>query len=959
MLTFLRSVLPASGNYVLSIQTINADGSDWLKNYHAATIEELEQEALRFDAFPNKTVFYALGNFKDNIHDDGKVGRTQAESHAFKTLAFDVDPKDKHNNVLYADQRTMVKTTLETCSKIGLPEPMFVSSGNGVHCYFPLNVEIPRGIWTRISVALRDALLATGMQLDTSKVCDASMVLRPIGTHNKKKSGVKQVKLLSKTVPTYDPLVLEDVLTKFLKTAGVVSKPSKGKKPGKKSAVADAILSSNFPPADSALIESKCMQINLIAQSGGNVQEPLWRLALGVAKSCIDVNLTAVRWSDKHPTFTHKKMQEKLDMWQGTAPGCDKFAAEDSAPCKNCQYKGKVANPAQLGVVIVSDTVVAPIPPSARGFAPPKGYKAKSDKLYFIDADDNAHFVSDYLLFPSGRFKDKHTGKSMAVVEAQLPLEGWVTFELPMDTLAKAGEFSLWLLNHQLFVHNDGVLLAMRKYMLTYMQELQQECESDQMSNSFGWVDDKCEEFVLGTRLITAGATGVVRLGPMAAEFGQAMMPKGDRDEWIKKTAMFNEPGMQLHGLAFLMSVGSPLMVGSGGLKSVLVNLYSKDSGTGKSTTGLFANSAYGSPDRLKMTTEDTENSLFKSMGVYGNLPIYIDEITEACKVPGKLGKIAYYVTQGRERTRMTKEGGFQERVEWESISTSSSNQDIYTSLGESTSYEGQSMRILQLTVGHTPLFPKVDHNTFGYEMALFLSRNYGIIGEEFVRGIIQNGGPHAIYAAAAKFFKSRYDFSFTGKERFWQGAMTIAYATGRLMKMLGLSLVDYDSCIRAGLMTIKALRKEFVEEKLDCFDTLGLYIGEHSHKTVIYKRNTNKNTGLVDQPHPHEAVARIEAVTTNNNPFVSGRLYINQVHFNNWCRDTGIDRKGVLHDLQMVGVTVHKDRRVSLMRGTTIPTPAVRVLEIEMTHPRFISVLQQNDLGVIPTDHLKLVGVA
>jgi hypothetical protein len=240
--------------------------------------------------------------------------------------------------------------------------------------------------------------------------------------------------------------------------------------------------------------------------------------------------------------------------------------------------------------------------------------------------------------------------------------------------------------------------------------------------------------------------------------------------------------------------------------------------------------------------------------------------------------------------------------------------------------------------------------------MAHFLNRNHGLIGEEFVRGIMENGGPVTLFAKAMEAFKQRYDFSFLGKERYWQSAMVIAYLTGRLMKKLGLGVVDYDACIRAGLDSIKALRRELSDEKLDCFDALGLYMGEHASKTVVFRHNAGKAEGTVMAPYPYDPVARIEAKCTNTTDFVSGRLFINQVHFNEWCHERGLDRKSLVAQLQIHGVKVHKDRRIALTRGTDKPLPAVRVFEIELVHQRFVSIMKQSDLGIVNTGQIALV---
>ena len=66
----------------------------------------------------------------------------------------------------------------------------------------------------------------------------------------------------------FDPYVLFERILKLAKRAG-----SRGS--GKRvSAVADAVMSVEYPPAKSEDIEAKCPQITAIAACGGNVEEP-------------------------------------------------------------------------------------------------------------------------------------------------------------------------------------------------------------------------------------------------------------------------------------------------------------------------------------------------------------------------------------------------------------------------------------------------------------------------------------------------------------------------------------------------------------------------------------------------------------------------------------------------------------------------------------------------------------
>ena len=941
MINFLSAVLPGQGNYVLHVSNPNRHGvGQWHKNYHAATLLDMEQQAIQLDQDPVQSVFYALGSFRDNIHPN-KVGRTQAEAFMFKTLAFDVDPKDSKQNVVYSTQKDMARAALEACAKIGLPEPVFVSSGNGLHCYYPLTQEITKASWVHISTMLRDSLIATGMVLDVSKICDPSMVLRPPGTHNKKQSGVRDVKVLS-PVTMFNPLDLATILKAFAKpaSAGPGASRARGASP-----IIDAILESDFPPSDSALVEKNCPQVSHVVASGGKVGYNLWRLTLGLAKHCIDGRTVAHKWSAGDPRYTAKETDEKYDGWNTSATTCKAFERENPSQCATCPHRGNITSPVQLGVPDVGTVVVTTAGVTPRA---PKGYVYHGDKI-FRKVSDEAVFVSDYMLFPSNRYKDEETGKTICLAECKLPREGWRTYELPMDVLASTADFQLWMINQQLFVHNKNSVDEVRRYMLTYLQELQQDSESDLMVGTFGWTDDECTSFVLGDKAIERTVTKEVRLSRSAADFTSVLVPRGDRTKWSEASAMYNEPGMQLFGLAFLMSAGSPLMVGSG-LKSVLVNMYSQHTGTGKTSTGLFASSMYGNPAKLMMTVQDTDNALFKSMGVYGNLPVYIDEITKIEKdKAGRLSAIVYFITQGREKRRMNKVGGFQESVEWESITLASSNDDMYALLNSQMSFEGESMRILQFNVPDTPLF-KGAGSTFGYQLSMFLQRNYGLTGEDFIRAVLTLGGPQAVYAKARARFDTKFGFVFTGGERFWQAAFIVAYATGLILNQLGITKIDIDACVEAGLAEVRRLRRDLTDGHMDCFDVVGQYLQEHSAVTAMLKQNTTtRGEGRVTAPYPREAVARVEIICDNKTPFISGKMFMNQVHFNTWCHERGVDRKGVFTELHSHGVVTHKDRRISLMRGTDKSLPAVRVYELDMKHARFSSIMTQNDQGVSP----------
>lgn len=949
MQDFFARILPDTGYYVLTIGTPKQDGSggQWFRNYRYSTKSDLEAAAVTFDN-RGQTVFYALGAFQDNLDVDPvterqKITRLAAQAKTFRAFGFDIDLSKKTPQgevVLYADQRAAISAMLAACQILNLPAPLFVSSGRGVHCYYPLTHDISTLQWRRASEALRAAFLDAGMEFDTSKICDPAMVLRPVGTHNRK--GGQQLPVAwfpNQPATVFDPVQLIGLI---LKATGK-TKLATGGSPRRASAVADAILNTDFPPATPADVESRCPQVAAVAAAAGNVAEPLWYAVLGIAAYCEDSENTAIRWSNGHPTFNRAATLRKMEQWKAKSgpTTCAHFEKIDPALCASCPHKGRIGSPVQL-----STTGATTIQVAEHTLRLPKNYIERGGRLFKVFEDELIP-ACDYLMFPSRRYKDEHSGKSMCLLEVKLPREGWKTLELPMD-VAGGGlkEFSVWAVNHQLFIHSEVMLKNTRHYIMTYLQELQLETESEVLCSTFGWYDDSHDSFVLGERHIRPKITETVRLGDTASQFATIYSPHGELAKWSSATALFELPELEHHGLVFLMGMGSPLMAGTG-LKSVLVNMYSPESGTGKSTTGCFINSVYGHPERTKLTVEDTQNATFKSMGVYGNLPVYIDEITTI--EAKQLGKVIYFMTQGREKKRMTKSGGFQESAEWENISLSSSNRDLYDILTDRMSNDGESMRILQFPFVRNRAFSSASPN-YGLQVNRLLAANYGVAGEPFLRSVMLLGGPHAVIDRATNKFEKEFKFIFTGKERFWKAATVIAYATGEIGKATGLLQFDHKRCIAKGLEYIESLRKDMDDARLDCFDIIGTYLSEHMGKVVVWGNNLTAKRSFFRDPVPtHEVVARVEYDFNESSPFVSGALFLNQVHFGRWCSDRGVDRNGVFAQFAQFGVRFSKDRRLSLMRGTNNPLPAVRACEINMQHPRWIDVLQQSAIGAAP----------
>src|SRR5690606_18969875 len=83
-----------------------------------------------------------------------------------------------------------------------LPKPYLVSSGGGIHVYWPLTTAVDRQTWLGTAVALKALTKQFEFRVDQSRTADSASVLRPIGTANWKTGSPRKVELMAEGVVT-------------------------------------------------------------------------------------------------------------------------------------------------------------------------------------------------------------------------------------------------------------------------------------------------------------------------------------------------------------------------------------------------------------------------------------------------------------------------------------------------------------------------------------------------------------------------------------------------------------------------------------------------------------------------------------------------------------------------------------------------------------------------------------
>jgi hypothetical protein len=961
--SFLERVTASIGNYVLTVH--KRPPPDAPKNnrgmvWNWATYDNLDDfiSDMQFvDSKPDLTAYFAVGTHINNTElqptGRNKVLRTQATSHAFKALCFDLDVGEK---TPYATAKDGVAALLPALRAFNMPDPMLVKSGRGVHCYWPLTKSISSKNWVKLSTALRNALATHGMVIDWSKIHDSSMVLRPVGSHHKKDPlNWREVKVVADS-PDFDVLELAAILKPFASAV-----PDKPTKPAEKrtSAMLEAVLGNKeFPPVNLDQVAESCLQVRALLASGGvtdatgqDVLEPLWRTSLGLAKYTEEPNLAVIRIAGKHRDFDLQASLDKMYQWQGTGPAtCAAFERVCPSGCAGCPHKGTITTPAALTRGEATVTIAAaeadaedeelrlPWPYLAKGgkiyreFTNTKKDKDASGKSVEVEFKDT-ELVCPYLMWPVARYSDDEKGTALAMVRVKYPVDGVKEFEVPLGVLAAGGaELQKLFGNRQILLTNEELLRRTRSYLMTYLQDIQASIDTSYIYDSMGWQKDGA--FLCGSTLLGSKVTDFKTAG-VAKSLKLYVHPQGDRQTWVDAMSIFGKPEALLHGFFALTGWGGVGMQGST-IDSVLFNMFSPESGAGKTVTQAAICSAWGFYPKLFLYPADTDNSLYKSFGAMNSLTPNIDEITTISVE--RLSDTLYQIPQGREKLRMNSATEIREAATWKTPVISSSNKDLYAIVDSALGAQAQKMRLFQGYFPVTGLFAAE-----GAKLIRILQDNYGHATPEIVQAIIERGGVSKVYAEAEIRLSEKYGFVFEGPERHIKAGFVCAEIAGDIMTTLGLITFDYTVNMKRGWEELLRIRQGVLTNTSDVFDTLGEFLHEHNAYIVEYKENKDvaNSKGSVRLPAPDTAVARVEIAVTAKDPVVGGRILIAKPLFKKWLAKKGGDLTKFIVDLQAEGALQSESERISMFKGCDKSNPGqVYCIVVDVMHPRIRAVL-------------------
>ena len=172
-LDFLKHVLPPEGDHWYVAAIFRGGRVNHLWHRERPALASCLIEADRSGA----TAYHACGVYR--ARDGGRTAKNSGGASSFWT---DIDAGEGKQ---FDTADSAHDGLVDFCSAVGLPRPLSVCSGFGVHAYWPLDVVLDPETWKRYASGLAALLRRHGIKHE--RTTDIASVLRPPGTHNRKR----------------------------------------------------------------------------------------------------------------------------------------------------------------------------------------------------------------------------------------------------------------------------------------------------------------------------------------------------------------------------------------------------------------------------------------------------------------------------------------------------------------------------------------------------------------------------------------------------------------------------------------------------------------------------------------------------------------------------------------------------------------------------------------------------
>ena len=943
-LDFLRAVCPPSGFYCIA--TPYQTGG--MKHSVFEKIEDAAACAVAQSAHTN--VYFAIHALRkervwNQKHHKDAAGqwvadwsvRLQTNARTARAFFFDLDVGTDATKK-YATQLDALAALKLFVAATGLPTPMIVSSGGGLHVYWLIDEELDsQSVWLTQARWLKQLAAHHGLKADPARTTDSASVLRVAGTLNHKGGAKKPVKVVVTGVltPAAD---FEQILVSALQNVNVTPiKPILA-------APASGLVSNlekpewdKAAPSLKALVDA-CPQTKRIILERAVNSEPEWKFGIvGNVKFVENGSDLVHKISSGYAGYSQGETDAYLGRWPGGPVSCKKLcdvvSAEHQNICKGCRFYSQDSYPVHVAEQVeqmpplliqevVDDVIVTREVPE-----PPAPYKRiKPHGIGVLKEDDKGKTYIEpiyrYDLYPVDRASNVKHETEQQFWRAHLPHDTVRDFAVDAGTFVDERSLQSRLAHIGIYTSN---FKALRSYMSAYIQELQSKTPVSEQFNHLGWVAGNTKFVMPGKIFQSDGKSVQASLGPAATSSSKFVNTKGDIDEQVRLLHFYDDQRYVAHQAYIMSSLGS-LLLHMVGYQGLIVNA-TGDTGASKSTALYTAASFFGPPRKYTMsgmTEGSTANARNLRREVLSNLPMCIDEITMFAADAAR--EMALGSSQQGGKIRLKQDGSEREAVndERSQIMLTTSNKSLHGMIANNNAAgTAAAVRVIELR------FNRLDVHK-GWEADEYLagiSENYGWIGQRFIQVVTANYDKVKKRCIAVS-KELAIAAGMKPYERFF-----FADAACKLVALeicVVLKFVVWSAALMRQWLLTKSLplmRGMIAEEEsmASPVNVLTNYFESINGNMVWYDTTKPGNLQALDGPRG-QLLAHYE-----RGP---GRMYILRDAFRRWCEKNSIYMTDTLNALHASGVVLSPATRHTLGVGTGVAKARSMCVLVDMNHP-------------------------
>ena len=992
---FLRAIWPSSGNFCTAYPIQTDSGKPAWSHHVFQTITEAVSFA--HEKKHIKDMYFAMFTLEqpkvwDPTKPDYKTGvpggwtyRKKPNMLQTRVLYLDIDVDKGPNS--YPAQRDALIALAVFVKKIGLPEPLIVNSGYGVHVYWRFPTPISSAEWQPMADQLQALAVHHKLHVDPAITTDCARILRIPETINHKFGKQADVTVLAPGVETS-----VDHLRKVLSDAVIcdsveVEATKAPRLPVMDNGLKQQTFNDFGPPPKLGEVVAACGQVrNMIrahCEKGfehyGRLHHNAWYKGFISTVAYLDRGEDICR--DLTKLWPRNKSDVEAKIVQTKTHGPSKCSTIEAvaasempwgdSPCRSCKWRddASVPNPlvaARRGASAPQPTMAPPPPPVQPLLAavppapnqtlfaallpnPPHPYKrtpgygitlTQTDK----DGNEKTSVIYPNDLYPLKRLLNHDTGTEQQVWRVVLPRTGSRDFTIDADVLYDSRKFNVAIANNGLYP-NKADIPALQDYMVAYIKQLQKDMDGEVQKSHLGWTDD-CASFVAPDKtFMPDGSVRQTSLTTAAQRAAQHITRKGDLQRQVELLRFYNNPAYVGSQFAILAALGSILFHFTGH-HGVVVNM-SGTAGASKSTTLYTAASLFGHPKLWSLNGTNqgaTMKGRAQRIATSGNYPTCVDEITHMGVKD--VNDMVMGITQPNHRLRLQSDGTEQAMPDGykSAIMLSTANSSLHSVLSlDNTAGTAGSMRVVELKFVKTNVHTKAEADTFLRE----IEQNYGWIGEAFIAFVVRN---IELVRNAVQRVMQQIDeeAGIQAAERFWSAPLAVALVACDIANALG--LLDYDrELVHRWYVDVQIpyMRGVVSEEYRTPLAILTDYIAEKHSNIVVVDRTSSMgvNTGGAKVPSETSYVVGRppSGPLLGHYDMKSQTLYLLKQAFKEHCGRIGAASTRVLDDLYapreagartLKRIVPDRSARRTLGAGTELAKGQSWCFAVDMSHP-------------------------